>query len=316
MSFFRRLLVGISMGSVAAVTLAAKGGSKDLPQVYRNRIVAIVNDVPLTFKQMEEQLNHKGIIHGDLTEEAWNENKEALINENFVKYAALKTFERLKGSGQEGQVERIYNNVVKEKFGGDEKRLIQQLQMVGKSRRDYKKILKEEGILSFLYSQNVGLLSLISPREIESYYNNKKSEFIDPVKFNFSQYSISGKDWGLQNELLNKISGKEEVSKIKFWISEHPAISVVENRLMLEKDILPEIAEKLHHTENNSFASKPVMIGDLALFLFLKSKINPRQLSLQESFRGIEKILREEKWEIARKEWFDELKSKSFCKIL
>jgi hypothetical protein len=87
-------------------------------------------------------------------------------------------------------VQKKYDEVVKTHFDGDRLKLEDTLRENGKTKREFKKELRENGIVDFMYEHNVTIPNIVSPRDIQNYYDTHKSEMKQEQRINLDQIAV------------------------------------------------------------------------------------------------------------------------------
>ncbi|NJK90590.1 MAG: parvulin peptidyl-prolyl isomerase [Blastochloris sp.] len=301
-------------------------------------VAAVVNDKVITFSQVRKEVDpieaqYREILSGvELVEKV----KEARLN-------SLKSLIERELIIQEFNSKGYFipDNVIEDKvrkitdiqYEGDRRALVRTLQARGVSISNYKEQLRDQTIVGVMRQRNMASALLISPYQIEQYYQDNVRQFVRPdeVKlrviymkkplFKEKRTGEDGKEEEydpqklVMDEILQKIRTGSDFASLAKGYSEGSQKS--EGGLLgwvSESTLRPELAKvafKLRPGQNSGVVETNdgyhiVMVEDLR-----KATVIP----MAEVRERIESTLLQQEKERLQQEWLDGLRSKAFIKM-
>jgi hypothetical protein len=281
--------------------------------VYDNHIAAYVEDRIITKQQLESEvmlMTNQNVLKSEPESALRAKALDALLEKRMI----IKEFERLKGQIPESYIQKRYDEVQKTRFDDDSLQLVEALHRQGKSRTSYKAELREEVIVSCMYERNVHKPNVVSPLDIQNYYQTHGTEWVQGRRFDIDQITLEKGD---SDALLSV----QECFKYPYetccqHLSQIPNGSFQHMENIGEDEVLPIIAEKIAGLSVGSFTPEFIELGEKIIFLGLRNVREARVLSINEVWENIEQTLSGERYQCLRQKWLDQLKQKAYCVIL
>ncbi|UPA28264.1 MAG: peptidylprolyl isomerase [Verrucomicrobiota bacterium] len=278
--------------------------------VYFNNIEAEVEGTVVTFQEVEmEAAMLEPQFRGD-------EARKKALNSHMEREVIVREFERNKGRLPDNYVQKKYDEILKTKFGDDRTRLASALYARGMTKRDYEEEIRKDAIEGYMFSHNVMLPSMVSPREIQDYYDAHVSEMVDGERATFDQVVVTDENrLSLEAVVANVAQGKASDPKALYEetcakLRETPEVVLNTMESVSLSDIQPEIAECVKSMDLNTF--QRVEVGEHALWIGLRSREPSRSLPIDEVSDDIKNILIGQQSEKLKKHWIEGLMAKAY----
>jgi hypothetical protein len=283
--------------------------------IYNNRIVAYVEDHIITQQQLEIEMilfNGGRPLEEDLRERLRSKVLDTMVEKKII----AKEFERMKGQLPTSYVQKKYDEIQKTRFANSPRKFAEALRRYGKTKASYQDELKEDAIVEYMYGRNVLKPSVVSPLEIQNYYDCHRDELIRERQFDVDQVTLDSEDGEgitLVRECLEEILPYDALGQ---RLTQIPGVEIHSMEGLVEGDMQPLIGEKITTMEVGTFTQEPILLGNQAIFLGLRSVREEYPLSLDEARTFIEQTLLNEKYQLLRENWIQSLKQKSYYTIL
>jgi parvulin-like peptidyl-prolyl isomerase len=171
--FHRRLFVIVHL--VLWITLGFGLVSTARAQYLADGIAAVVNDKVITYVQINQQVAEtEKVLRQNLQgEELFQRVKEAKLNVLKALIDRELIIQDFKSSGgfipETYTTERI-NDIIRDEYGGDRVAFIKTLYERGVTMQKYKEEIQDNAIVGYMRNKNVVQTVLVSPYQIEQYY--------------------------------------------------------------------------------------------------------------------------------------------------
>jgi parvulin-like peptidyl-prolyl isomerase len=311
---------------VSILVLALCPGPQ-LHAVLVDGVVAVINDAVITRQQVEdfaapalESLRRQYASDPDGFQIKLNDmltnSLELLIERQLILHDFDAEGYRLPDSA----VDDLVQNSIRDRFG-DRVTLMKTLQAQGETFEEFRKGVRDQYIETALRQKNVSQEIIVSPYQVENYYNAHPDDFKveDEVKLRMIVLNKTSADdtntVNLAREIQTKIKGgtafAEMASVNSQGAQQHPggAYDWVE-RSVLRKELA-----------DAAFALQPGQVSDVidtpgaCYLLLVEDKHAARVKLLNEVRDDIEKTLRTQEQARLEKQWIESLKKKTFIRI-
>ncbi len=311
-------------------------------QLLADGIAAVVNDKVITYLQINEQVsetekllrqNLQGQELMDRLREAKLNVLKALIDRELI----IQDFkDDKKGIIPDTFVNARVDDEIRERYGGDRMVFIKTLYERGQTMAKFREEIEDNAIVQYMRSRNVSQTVLVSPYQIEQYYQQnlrlfqqdeqikistivlRKSEFPSTKTVNGQQVTYDPQE-EIAKEILYKLDTGADFADLAKSYSEGSnkddggALGWVTARgkLAIRADLWPFI-EKLEPGQHTDVISTSdgyyyiVQVEDRA-----KSTITP----LDDVRKQIEDTIQSQQSQLRQQQWLDSLRAKAYIKM-
>lgn len=301
-------------------------------------VAAVVNDKVITFSQVRKEVDPIEAQYRDLFSgvELVEKVKEARLNSLKSLIERELIIQEFNAKGffiPDNIIEERVRKITAEQYEGDRRALVRTLQAQGISVSNFKEQLRNQIIIQAMRSRNISSAVIVSPYQIEQYYQDNVRQFVRPdeVKlrviymkkaiFKEKRVNADGKEEEVDpqraviDEILEKIKSGSDFASLAKGYSEGTQRAdggslgwVSDSTLRAE---LSKVAFKLRPGQNSGVIETAdgyhiIMVEDLR-----KSTVIP----MAEVRERIESTLLQQEKERLQQEWLDGLRSKAFIKM-
>ena len=311
-------------------------------QYLADGIAAVVNDKIITYVQINQQVaetvnilrqNYQGEeLFQRVQEEKLNVLK-ALIDRELI----IQDFKSSGGFIPDTFTNERINDIIRDQYGGDRVAFIKTLYERGITMQKYKDEIQDNAIVGYMRNRNVVQTVLVSPYQIEQYYQQNlrlfqqdekikvativlhkslfpsqrtgpdgKPQTYDPQQAIANEifYKIdTGSDFGELAKSYSEAGNKDEGGELG-WVTQN-------GKTAIRSDLWPAIAKLQPGQHTDVIATDDgyyyiVMVEDRA-----KSSMTP----LEDVRAEIEKKIIDDQLQIRQQQWLDSLRAKAFIKM-
>ncbi|MEM6822569.1 MAG: peptidylprolyl isomerase [Verrucomicrobiota bacterium] len=301
-------------------------------------VAAVVNDKVITFSEVRKQVDpiekqYREILSGmELVEKV----KEARLNalKSLVeRELIIQEFNEKGFFIPENVIDERIRVIVKDQYEGDRAALIRTLQANGISVSQFKDQIRDQIVVQAMRSRNVSSAVIVSPFQIEQYYQDNVLQFVQPDQIKLRMIYLrkglftekrklpSGEEKEvdpqelIMDEILRKVETGSDFASLARGYSESPQRAnggdmgwVSESTLRKE---LADIAFALHPGQN----SEIITTDDGYYVLLVEDVRRSTVLALGDVRDSIENTLLQQERERLQQEWLDSLRAKAFIKM-
>jgi peptidyl-prolyl cis-trans isomerase SurA len=323
---------------ISACVLALLYLAVDVRAQVVDGVAAVVNDKVITFSQVRKEVDpieaqyrdlYAGVELVDKVKEARLNSLKSLIERELI----IQEFNTKGFFIPENVIEERVRKITSEQYEGDRRALVRTLQAQGISVTNFKDQLRNQIIVQAMRSRNVSSAVIVSPYQIEQYYQDNVKQFVRPdeVKlrviymkkslFREKRNGPNGKEEEydpqklVMDEILQKIKSGSDFASLAKGYSEGTQKADGGNLGWVSDSTLrPELSKmafKLRPGQNSGIIETAdgyhiVMVEDLR-----KATVIP----MAEVRERIESTLLQQEKERLQQEWLDGLRSKAFIKM-
>lgn len=328
--FFRKILSICLIAAFPTLLLAQS-------QVI-DGVAAIVNDKVITFSEVKQLVDpteaqlrtiYSGLELVDKVKEARLSALQSLIERELI----IQYFNKQGFFIPDNIVEDRIQDIIKTKYEGDRNALTRTLQANGTSMATFKQEVKNQMIVQAMRAKNISQVVIVSPFQIEQYYQKNIREFVQPKQihlrliflrrglFREKRKNEKGEEEEVDpqlvliKELKRKIETGEDFGKLARDYSEG---TQRENNGDWGWVSATTLREDLSKT---AFSLKPGQISDIVTtedgyYLLMVEDIQRETVKpLKDVREDIEKKLLQDERARLQKEWIDGLRSRAFIKM-
>ncbi len=313
--------------SIAGIALAQKAEVID-------GIAALVNNDVVTISQVRElvgarERSLRQIYSGNELRTKLEEVRLAAIKDLIDRQLILQEFKKLQEKGAsipDYVIDDRVQTIIREEFGGDRSAFIRTLQAQGYTLTRFKEIEREKIVVQAMRQSKVNNDFVISPTQIQAYYNKNKMSYATPeqVKLrmiviredNSSDVASTDKQ-GIAKEIRDKIAGGAEFDRMAQMYSEDPNTQEVGGDWgWIERGTLNEQLTSVAFSLRPGEVSPVVQISGTYYILMIEAKKNATVKPISDVRDEIERNLIQQERMKAQERWLDTLRQKAYIKIL
>ncbi|PTX93330.1 peptidylprolyl isomerase [Spartobacteria bacterium LR76] len=312
---------------IAGIALAQKAEVID-------GIAALVNNDVVTISQVRElvgarERSLRQLYSGNELRAKLEEVRLAAIKDLIDRQLILQEFKKLQEKGAsipDYVIDDRVQTIIREEFGGDRSAFIRTLQAQGYTLTRFKEIEREKIIVQAMRQSKVNNDFVISPTQIQAYYNKNKMSYATPeqVKLrmivireeNSSDVASTDKQ-GIAKEIREKIAGGAEFDRMAQMYSEDPNTQEVGGDWgWIERGTLNDQLTSVAFSLRPGEVSPVVQISGTYYILMIEAKKNAAVKPISDVRDEIERNLIQQERMKAQERWIDTLRQKAYIKIL
>lgn len=277
-----------------------------------DKIIAIVNKDIITQKDLNDFINFMRLQLTAEYKAEQLENKiqsiksdllERLIEDRLILQEAKKEDIKVDEARVKARI-----NELKERHPSDTE-FQESLKKQGLVQADLELKTREQLLMYSIVDIKIKSKIVVNPKEVTDFYEKNKQDFIIPEQREFGLISVN--DEKLTQEISNKLKTGEPFVDL----AQKYSLSVNNFTGRKGGEFKKEIEDVVFNLEQGEI-SQPLKIEDQFYIFKLNNIIPSKQKSLTEVQDQIQALLFNEKMEEGLTRWLDELKKKSYIKIL
>ncbi|MBT5925697.1 MAG: hypothetical protein HOH33_03665 [Verrucomicrobia bacterium] len=291
-----------------------------------NSVAALVGDTPITLSDVKmqtapvEQVIYQQFASDPATlRQRILEVRQKALESLIERHLILKDFEK------QGYLlpENIIDERVKERIRsdfGDRLTLTKTLQAQGVTYESFRKDIKEQVIVDFLSSKNVSSITLVSPFEIEKYYNANLEKFQQDERIRMRMIYISkiegNADFScnMLGDIRRKVIAGGDFSDLARVYHQGSQRAQGGDWGWVDKEVLREDLSSVAFTLEEGQMSEVIRKDEGCYLILVEERQEPRPKPLQSVREEIEKALLAEERNNLKAEWIERLKENSFVR--
>jgi peptidyl-prolyl cis-trans isomerase SurA len=297
-------------------------------------IAAVVNGDVVTYSQVREVIAAqeralRSSYQGAELEAKIKEVRVGALKELIDRQLVLQEFKKKEKEGATIPpyiIDEEIQKAIRQEFGGDRAAFVRTLKSMGTSLTKYREIRRDKIILAVMRSQYVKDDFVISPTQIQAYYDKHRLEYSTPeqVKLRMivlredenSDTGLAGGKKEMAKEIRAKLVAGAEFGRLAQMYSEDPTTQQLDGDWgWLDKKTLSE------ELTNHAFAlrageiSDVIQIGSSYYIMMVEARKNAASKPIQEVRDEIEQNLRVQEQKKAAERWLDTLRQNAYIKI-
>ncbi len=287
-----------------------------------DKVAIVVNDEIITDREIEQQLapiyeKYKTIYNGPKLVEKLEEAKQKLAQQMIEDRLLYSEAKKQNIEIDEKDIDARIQDMVK-KVGSKESfdRALMQQQIALK---DLKERYRQQFMIRKLIDKKIGGGTVVTPLEIEAYYNKNSAEFQQPERVKVKNILVSvnkfpdpAKSLALAKDISKRLKEGCDFDGLAKLYSDGPAAS--EGGLMgyvKRGDLLPEIEKAIFALNPGEVSG--IVQSSLGYHIFkVEEKEAPKTLSLPEVRREVEQLVYKSKVDVKIKGWLEGLKKNAY----
>jgi peptidyl-prolyl cis-trans isomerase SurA len=326
-------MIRILASFVLALALAGSAWTQRAEVI--DGIAAVVNNDVVTISQVRElvgarERSLREIYSGAELESKLNEMRLAAIKDLIDRQLILQEFKKLQEKGAaipDYIVDDRVQAIIRQEFGGDRSAFVRTLQAQGYTLTRFREIEREKIVIQAMRQQKVDSNFVISPTQIQAYYDKNKQAYATPEQVKLRMIVIregsSGDipDMGSKRELAEEI--REKVAKgaefdrmAEMYSEDETTQQAGGDWGWIERNTLNEKLTNVAFSLRPGEVSPVIAVENTYYIIMVEAKRNATIKPIGDVRDEIEKNLIQEERTKAQQRWIDSLRQKAYIKIL
>lgn len=330
MKYYALLSVLALAMAVSSGRVSAQSGGSGLV----DGIAAIVNNDVVTISQVRDMIGARErsireMYKGPELTKQLQEIRTAALKDLIDRQLVLQEFKKLQEKGAsipDYVIEDNVQKIIREEFGGDRAAFVRTLQAQGYTLTRFKEIEKDKVIVQAMRSSKMSTEALISPTQIQEFYQKNKARFSTPeqVKLRMiviregqsGDIAVGGDKKQIAEEIREKIAKGAEFDRMAQMYSEDQTTQEVGGDWgWIERNTLNEELTRVAFSLRPGEVSPVVSLGDTYYILKVDARKNAAVKPISDVRDEIEKNLLQQERMKAQQRWLDTLRKKAYIKI-
>jgi peptidyl-prolyl cis-trans isomerase SurA len=298
-------------------------------------IAAIVNKDVVTISQVRElvgarERSLREIYRGEELTERLNQLRLAALKDLIDRQLILQEFKAMqeKGASIPGYVidDRV-QTIIREEFGGDRGAFVRTLQAQGYTMTRFKEIEREKIIVQAMRQSKVDNNFVISPTQIQNFYNKNKPAYSTPEQVKLRMIVIREGEAGdiltgankrqVAEEIRGKLVEGADFDRMAQMYSEDPTTQEIGGDWgWIERNTLNEKLTTVAFSLKPGEISPVTSIDGTYYIMMVEARKNAQVKPIADVREEIEKNLIQQERMKAQERWIDTLRQKAYIKIL
>jgi parvulin-like peptidyl-prolyl isomerase len=298
-------------------------------------VAALVNSDVITISQVRElvgarERSLRELYRGDELGAKISEMRLAALKDLIDRQLIIQEFRKMQEKGAnipEYVVDDRVQNIIRTEFGGDRSAFVRTLQAQGYTLTRFKEVEREKIIVQAMRQSKVNDNFVISPTQIQQFYNKNRASFSTPEQVKLRMIVIRGDDSSdvptgtdkaqVAREIRERIAGGAEFDRMAQMYSEDASTQEVGGDWgWIERNTLnPELSDVAFSLKPGE-VSKVVNLGGTYYILMVEARKNAQVKPIAEVRDEIERNLIQQEKMKAQDRWLDTLRQKAYIKIL
>ena len=326
-------MIRIAVLSVMALALAGNA----LPQRSDvvDGIAAIVNSDVVTISQVRElvgarERSLRDLYRGAELEQKVEEMRISAIKDLIDRQLILQEFKKLQEKGAsipEYVIDDRVQAIIRQEFGGDRAAFVRTLQAQGFTLTRFKEIERDKVIVQAMRQSKVENDFVISPTQIQAYYDKNKTAYATPEQVKLRMIVIRegssgdvpevGSKKDLAEEIRQKVASGAEFDRMAQMYSEDETTQQAGGDWgWIERNTLNEELTNIAFSLRAGEVSPVINIENTYYILKVEARKNASIKPITDVRDEIEKNLIQQERTKAQQRWLETLRQKAYIKIL
>ncbi len=317
------------------ISLSFAGGVCAQKAEVIDGVAAVVNRDVITISQVRElvgarERSLREIYSGQELQDKVKEMRLSALKDLVDRQLILQEFKKMQEKGAnipDYVIDDRVQTIIREEFGGDRSAFVRTLQAQGYTLTRFKEIEREKIIVQAMRQSKVDNNFVISPTQIQAYYNKNKTAYATPEQVKLRMIVIregasgdvpdTGSKQDLAQEIRQKVAGGAEFDRMAQMYSEDESTQQVGGDWgWIERNTLNEKLTSVAFSLRPGEVSPVVSIGNTYYILMVEAKKNASVKPISDVREEIEKNLIQQERMRTQQRWLDTLREKAYIKIL
>jgi peptidyl-prolyl cis-trans isomerase SurA len=298
-------------------------------------VAAIVNNDVVTISQVRElvaarERSMRELYRGEELRSKVEEIRSAALKDLIDRQLILQEFKKLQEKGAnipDYVVDDRVQTIIREEFGNDRSAFVRTLQAQGYTLTKFKEIEKDKIIVQALRQSKVSNDFVISPTQVQAYYNKNKVSYATPEQVKLRMIVIregdssdiagGGDKKQVAKEIRDKIAAGAEFDRMAQMYSEDTNTQEVGGDWgWIERGTLNEQLTAVAFSLRPGEVSPVVEMGGTYYIMMVEAKKNATVKPIGDVRDEIERNLMQQERQKMQERWLDSLRQKAYIKIL
>jgi len=298
-------------------------------------VAAIVNNDVVTISQVRElvaarERSMRELYRGEELRTKIEEIRLAALKDLIDRQLILQEFKKLQEKGAnipDYVVDDRVQTIIREEFGNDRSAFVRTLQAQGYTLTKFKEIEKDKIIVQALRQSKVNNDFVISPTQVQAYYNKNKASYATPEQVKLRMIVIregdnsdvagGGDKKQVAKEIRDKIASGAEFDRMAQMYSEDTNTQEVGGDWgWIERGTLNEQLTSVAFSLRPGEVSPVVEMGGTYYIMMVEAKKNATVKPIADVRDEIERNLIQQERQKMQERWLDSLRQKAYIKIL
>jgi peptidyl-prolyl cis-trans isomerase SurA len=298
-------------------------------------IAAIVNNDVVTISQVRDLIGARErslreIYSGAELENKLKEMRLSAIKDLIDRQLILQEFKKMQEKGAtipDYIVDDRIQAIIRQEFGGDRSAFVRTLQAQGYTLTQFKAIEREKIVIQAMRQQKVDNNFVISPTQIQAYYEKNKQAYATPEQVKLRMIVIRegssgdvpdiGSKRELAEEIREKVAQGAEFDRMAEMYSEDETTQQIGGDWgWIERNTLNEKLTDVAFSLRPGEVSPVIGIDNTYYIIMVEAKRNATVKPIGDVRDEIEKNLIQQERTKAQERWLDTLRQKAYIKIL
>jgi peptidyl-prolyl cis-trans isomerase SurA len=326
-------MIRIAASFVLALAFASSAWTQRAEVI--DGIAAIVNNDVVTISQVRELIGARErslreIYSGAELESKLNEMRLSAIKDLIDRQLILQEFKKLQEKGAaipDYIVDDRVQAIIRQEFGGDRAAFVRTLQAQGYTLTRFREIEKEKIIIQAMRQQKIDNNFVISPTQIQAYYDKNKHAYATPEQVKLRMIVIRegssgdipdiGSKRELAEEIREKVAKGAEFDRMAEMYSEDETTQQAGGDWgWIERNTLNEKLTNVAFSLRPGEVSSVIAVENTYYILMVEAKRSATIKPIGDVRDEIEKNLIQQERTKAQQRWLDTLRQKAYIKIL
>ncbi len=303
-----------------------------LPQVAHaelerlNSVAALVGDTPITLNDVKKQtapveqvLYQQFASDPAALRQRILEVRQKALETLIERHLILSDFEKQGYVLPENIIDERVQERIRNDFG-DRLTLTKTLQAQGITYESFRKDIKEQVIVDFLSSKNVSSITLVSPFEIEKYYNANLEDFQQDERIRMRMIYIAKTEGdpdfscNMLADIRRKVNDGGDFADLARVYHQGSQRAQGGDWGWVDKEVLREDLSALAFSLQEGQMSEVIRKDEGCYLILVEERQDPKPRPLSSVREEIEKALLAEERNRLKAEWIERLKEESFVR--
>lgn len=298
-------------------------------------VAAIVNNDVITISQVRELIgarerSMRDVYSGSDLVEKVKEMRLAALKDLIDRQLIIQEFRKMEEKGAsipDHVIEDRVQQIIREEFGGDRAAFVRTLQAQGYTVTRFREVEREKIIVQAMRQSKVNDQFVISPTQIQAYYNKNKASYSIPEQIKLRMIVLrqagvedvpgAGDKEQIAEEIRQKlVSGAEFDRMAQMYSDDESTRDIGGDWGWIERNTLNEQLSNVAFALRPGQVSPVVRLGDSFYIMLVEAKKNASIKPISEVRDEIERNLIQQERMRAQQRWLDTLRQKAYIKIL
>jgi len=298
-------------------------------------LAAIVNKDVITISQVRELIGARErslreVYSGPDLAAKLQEMRSAAIKDLIDRQLILQEFRKMQEKGAnipDYVIDDRLQSIIREEFGGDRSAFVRTLQAQGYTVTRFKEIEREKIIVQALRQAKVNENFVVSPTQIQAYYNKNKGAYAIPEQIKLRMIVLregtagdvpgAGNKAQTAEEIRQKLASGAEFARMAEMYSEDDTTRDAGGDWgWIERNTLNEQLSKVAFSLRAGQVSDVVRAADSYYIMMVEARKNASVKPMTEVREEIERNLMQQERMKVQDRWLETLRKKAYIKIL